>query len=158
MYTCPSPGCGSADADGKARCNKCGADLSVLQCLSAVPDAWFNRGLKALEEGEPGRALEWLAACCTANPADAVALRALAKVWAQLGRYDDASRALERSADTEPGAPELDALRDALTTARAGSESTKGASAKKHGSGKKKRGSGKKKRGRKRNTSSGKKR
>lgn len=114
MYTCPV--CGATDVNRRARC-KCGADLSVLQCLDAVPDAWFNQGLKALENGARGEALEWFAACCRARPSDAAARRALAKVWAQLGHLKEASRALEESATSDPDAAELAVIRKAISDA-----------------------------------------
>ena len=83
MYSCPA--CGAEDVAGRAAC-RCGADLSLLLRLDGIADAWFNRGLEALAEGAPGRALEWFAACCVARPTDAAARLALARVWPQLGR------------------------------------------------------------------------
>jgi regulator of sirC expression with transglutaminase-like and TPR domain len=88
--------------------------LSLLQRLDAVADAWFNRALEALAAGAPGRALEWLSACCAARPTDAAARRAQAKVWAQLGHWEEARDALERAAAIEPDVPELEAIRQAL--------------------------------------------
>ena len=115
MYVCPA--CGSDKATGQARC-ACGADLTILQCLDAVPDAWFNQALKALAENRLGEALEWLSACCTANPTDAAAWRALAKLWARLRRFKDADRALGRAEKIEPDSEELKAIRGAIEDAR----------------------------------------
>lgn len=98
---------------GKAVC-KCGADLSVLQCLDAVIDGWFNAGLDALARNESGLALEWLAACCKARPSDAAALRALAKVWGRLGHLDDARRCVDLSRQSDPDHPDLDSITAAL--------------------------------------------
>jgi tetratricopeptide (TPR) repeat protein len=111
VYSCPA--CGADAVEGQAAC-RCGADLSLLLRLNGMADAWFNRALEALARGAPGRALEYLAACSAARPTDAAALRALAKVWAQLGRRAEARDALERAAEIDPGAPELEALRRAL--------------------------------------------
>jgi len=111
MYSCPA--CGKEGVAGRATCS-CGADLTLLECLDAVPDAWFNRAVEALSAGRRGAALEWLAACCAARPTDAAAQRALAKVWAQLGHPAEARAALDRAAEIEPDAPELAELRQAL--------------------------------------------
>jgi tetratricopeptide (TPR) repeat protein len=82
-----------------------------------VADAWFNRSLEALAAGAPGRALEWIAASCAAQPTDAAARRVLAQVWAQLGRPAEARDALERAAALDPDAPELAEIRRALDAA-----------------------------------------
>jgi len=111
MYTCPA--CGYDKVAGKATC-QCGADLSLLQCLDAAVDAWFNEALEALSRNEVGKALEWLAACCTARPSDAVARRSLAKVWAQLGHVQEARRSLEVSVENDPDHPDVAAIRAAL--------------------------------------------
>ncbi|MCI0582003.1 MAG: tetratricopeptide repeat protein, partial [Chloroflexi bacterium] len=95
----------------------CGADLSLLADLDAVADAWFNEALKALAAGAPARALEWLAASCAARPTDAAVLRALARVWAQLGHPGAARDALDRAAEIEPDDPDLEGLRQALRDA-----------------------------------------
>jgi Flp pilus assembly protein TadD len=110
-YSCPA--CGADVAVDQVRC-ACGADLSLLVGLSAVADAWFNRGLEALAAGDPARALEWLAAACTARPTDAGALRALARVWAQLGHVGAARAALARAAALEPDDPNLAELKRVL--------------------------------------------
>ncbi len=117
MFTCPA--CGAEPPANRDTCG-CGADLSLLRCLDAVPDAWFNRALDELAEGRPGRALEWLAACCAARPTDAAALRALAQVWGQLGRPAEAEDALRRAAACEPDHPELKAIEDAVRLLRRG--------------------------------------
>jgi tetratricopeptide (TPR) repeat protein len=91
--------------------------LSLLQRLDSVADSWFNRALDALAEQQPGRALEWLSACCVARPTDAAAARAQAKVWAQLGRWEEAGAGLERAAALDPDAPELEDLRQVLEEA-----------------------------------------
>jgi Tfp pilus assembly protein PilF len=111
-YSCPA--CGAGAAVGQVRC-ACGADLSLLVELAAVADAWFNRGLAALEAGDLTRALEWLAAGCAARPTDAAALRILARVWGRLGHHGAARDALDRSAAIEANAPDLDDLRRALS-------------------------------------------
>ena len=111
MYTCPA--CGADGVMTRSRC-RCGADLSLLRYLDAVPDAWFNQALEAIAAGKPGRALEWLAACCAARPNDAAALRALAKLWGQLGHAPEALDALRRAATIEPDAPRLEEVRAAL--------------------------------------------
>ncbi len=111
MYSCPA--CGAQAAERADTC-RCGADLSLLRGLEAVPDAYFNRALKALADGQPGRALEWLAACCATRPNDAAAARALAKVWAQLGHPAEAQAALDRARVIEPDAPEAAAIQQVL--------------------------------------------
>jgi tetratricopeptide (TPR) repeat protein len=88
--------------------------LTLLERLDSVSDAWFNRALEFLQEGNLGRALELFAACCAARPSDASALRALAKVWGHLGRFDEAQDALQRAAAIDPDAPELGEIRRAL--------------------------------------------
>ena len=115
MYNCPV--CGAEDAGGRTTC-RCGADLSLLQRLDALADAWFNQALAALAMDAPGRALEWLSASCVARPTDAAALRALAKLWAQLGRLAEAREALERAAAIEPDDPDVALIRQALTEAQ----------------------------------------
>jgi tetratricopeptide (TPR) repeat protein len=86
--------------------------------LDGIADAWFNRGLLALSQGEPGLALEWLSACCAARPTDAVARKAQARVWAQLGHWDEALNALERAESLEPGDPDLALVRGAIEAGR----------------------------------------
>lgn len=115
MYSCPS--CGADDVGGRAVC-RCGADLGLLQALEAVSDVWFNQALAELEAGRPGRALEWLSACCAARPADAEARLAQAKLWAQLGRWAEAQEALDRAAEVEPELAELAAVRQAIAEAK----------------------------------------
>ena len=114
MYSCPT--CG-ADATPNVTCH-CGADLTLLQRLDAVPDAWYNRALEALAEHAPGRALEWLSACCAARPTDARARLAQAKVWAQLGCRAEARDALERAAAIDPTLSGIEQLRAALRPRR----------------------------------------
>jgi len=114
MMTCPA--CGKQNPADTTTCS-CGADLTLLVCLEGQCDAWFNRALAALAEGRPGRAVEWLSACCAARPSDAAAWRALARVWAQIGRWDDARRAVERAAEVDPDAPDLEAIRQAIAEA-----------------------------------------
>jgi predicted Zn-dependent protease len=111
MFACPS--CGADGVPARALC-PCGADLTALVALDALPDVWFDRALAALERGAPGEALEWLGACRAAAPQDAGARRALAQVWAQLGRGAEASAALDAAAALDPAAPELDGLRAAI--------------------------------------------
>ncbi|MCU0880713.1 MAG: tetratricopeptide repeat protein, partial [Pirellulaceae bacterium] len=115
MFTCPA--CGAEPPDRGDAC-RCGADLSLLRSLDAVPDAWFNRALEELAQNRPGRALEWLAACCTARPNDAAALRALAQVWGQLGHPAEAEDALRRSAAIDPDHPQVKLIHDAVRTLR----------------------------------------
>ena len=115
MYSCPA--CGAEEVAGRSRC-ECGADLTLLQHLDAIADAWFNKALDALKEGAHGRALEWLSACCAARPTDAAARRAQAKVWAQIGRPNEARDSLERAAELEPDSPDIAQIRDALLPAR----------------------------------------
>ena len=114
MMTCPA--CGKQSSGNSTTCS-CGADLTLLVCLEGQCDAWFNRALAALAEGELGRAVEWLSACCAARPSDAAAWRALARVWSRLGRWDDAGRAVERAAEVEPDAPDLETIRQAIADA-----------------------------------------
>jgi len=116
MYACPA--CGRDSVADTAAC-ECGADLSMLRVLEAIAEQWFNRALQALAEGRPGSALEWLSACCAARPTDAAARRALAKVWAQLNRWDEAGQALDRAAAIDPDSLELVEIREALQDARA---------------------------------------
>ena len=122
MYHCPA--CGAEDITARSTCS-CGADLSLLEKLDAVADAWFNRALEALSRGAPGQALEWVSASCAARPTDAAARRAQAKLWAQLGRPDEASDSLARAVAIDPEAPEAALLRQALDEA-AGSANGKG--------------------------------
>jgi tetratricopeptide (TPR) repeat protein len=114
MYSCP--GCGFPNAAGLDVC-RCGADLSLLLNLSLVADAWFNKALDALAEGQAGQALEWLSACCAASPTDAAARRAQAKVWAQLGRTVEARDALEQALLLDPTSAEAKEIRCALDAA-----------------------------------------
>lgn len=104
--------------EGLTAC-RCGADLMLLRRIDAIADAWFNRGLEALAAGAPGRALEWLSAYCAARPTDAAAHRVQAKLWAQLGHWTEASEALDRATELDPGAPDLLAVREALSVAAA---------------------------------------
>jgi hypothetical protein len=92
----------------------CGADLSLFYSLDATADAWFNLGLEAIAASRPGRALEWISACCAARPTDVAAIRVQAKLWAQLGHVDEARAALARAAQLDPDAPELEPIRQAL--------------------------------------------
>lgn len=114
MYCCPA--CGADDVANQSVC-RCGADLALLQQLEVLADVWFNRALEALKNGAPGAALEWLSACCAARPTDAPARRAQARVWAQLGRLPEACAALDRAAEIEPDAPEVEEIRQALRSA-----------------------------------------
>lgn len=114
MYACPA--CGARDATSQTLC-KCGADLSLLRALAAVTDAWFNRALLALANGNAGEALEWLSACCAAQPTDAAARRAQSRVWAQLGHLDEARRALDRARQIDGASPDLAAIEQALDDA-----------------------------------------
>lgn len=113
--TCPA--CSTEIPAHATRCG-CGADVTLLRQLDGLPDAWFNRALEALANGEPGRALEWLAGTCVARPTDAAALRALARVWAQLGHPREALAAWERAAELEPIPPEDRGLDRRLRTAK----------------------------------------
>src|SRR4051812_26825962 len=91
MYSCPA--CGLPGVERRPTCS-CGADLSLLIRLDCLADAWFNSALDAFSAGAPGRAVEWLSACCAARPSDTTALRALAKAWAHLARFEEARAAL----------------------------------------------------------------
>jgi tetratricopeptide (TPR) repeat protein len=95
----------------------CGADLSLLVHLDGLADVWFNRALQCLASGVPGRALEWLAASCAARPTDAASLRSLAKLWGQLGRWEEARDALQRAAAIAPEVPEVERIREAIDAA-----------------------------------------
>lgn len=99
MYACPE--CGSENVAGLPACH-CGADLSALLQLNAVADSWFNRGIEAGRRHRLGEALEWLAGCRAARPADAECLRALAKVWCGLGLPDEALRCLDEALALSP--------------------------------------------------------
>jgi tetratricopeptide (TPR) repeat protein len=111
MYSCPA--CGAVNVADLLTC-RCGADLSLLQGLDALVDAWFNRALEALASGETGRALEWVSACCVARPTDAAARRVQAKIWAQLGCWNEARAALEQARLIEPDASETNEIEQAL--------------------------------------------
>ena len=129
MYNCPA--CGADDVSGRSICS-CGADLLLLEKLDAVADAWFNRALEALGRGATGEALEWVSASCAARPTDAAVRRTQAKLWAQLGRLDEASDALARAVAIDPEAPETALVRQALDEA-AGSANGKGQQRKRRG-------------------------
>lgn len=114
MYACPT--CGKQDVGGRAAC-ECGADLSLLACLAAVADAWFNRGLDAVAQDDAPQALEWFAACCASRPTDGAAWLAVAKVWLRLRQFGAARRALERAAEISPDLPDVRRCRRALDRA-----------------------------------------
>lgn len=116
MYSCPA--CGAEEVASRTTC-LCGADLAPLQRLDGMADAWFNRALESLAVGQTGRALEWLSASCAARPTDAAARRAQARIWAQLGLWQEARDALQRAADIDPDAPELADLQAALQDPKA---------------------------------------
>ncbi len=111
MYHCPS--CGRSAQPGRAAC-ECGADLTLLATLDAMADAWFNRGVGALAEGNSGRAVEWFAASAAARPDDVEALLALALSWARLDRPREALSSLDRAAEKDATHPDIKPLRDAL--------------------------------------------
>jgi len=111
MYSCPA--CGAENVAGRQEC-PCGADLSLLVRLDGLADAWYNRGLEALEAGRTGEALEWLSACCAARPTDLGARVAQAKVWAQLKRWEEARESAARAAELDPTAGEVVELRKEL--------------------------------------------
>jgi tetratricopeptide (TPR) repeat protein len=110
-YSCPA--CGAEVAERRLIC-ACGADLGLLARLDAVADAWFNEALASLAAGAPGRALEWLSACCAARPADAAARRVQAKLWARFGHWREAHDSLDRAAAVDPDAADLQAIREAV--------------------------------------------
>jgi tetratricopeptide (TPR) repeat protein len=120
MYNCPA--CGVEVAGHDSRCY-CGSDLSLLLQMETLADVWFNRALVELNANRHGRALEWLSAACALRPSDAAALRIQSKVWAQLGHYDEALDALERSAQFEPDAPQFREIAAALEDVKANQES-----------------------------------
>lgn len=111
-YQCPS--CGTRETAGEATCPRCGADLSLLQLLASFPDAWFNEALFKLDQGQPGRALEFAAAAVVANPSDAASQRLLARLWARFGHPEAARDAWDRAAVSEPGNAELGPLAEAI--------------------------------------------
>ena len=115
MYSCPA--CNNPDVSGRSSC-VCGADLSLLRSLDALPDLWFNEALDSIAENRPGRAIEWLAACCAVRPTDAAALRLLAKTWILLDRWREASDALDRAVALDPDAPEVPRLRESIMALR----------------------------------------
>ncbi|MGB3975438.1 MAG: tetratricopeptide repeat protein [bacterium] len=116
MFQCPS--CNSEVKENSFICPSCNADLSLLIKLGGLSDAWFNRALEELNNGKIGRALECLSACCVANPNDAIALRALAKVWAQLNCWQESLDALDRASSIDPETPELEEIRSAVRDAQ----------------------------------------
>jgi len=99
MLVCPS--CGSQNERGRNQC-RCGADLSLLNQVSQLVDAWFNQGLLAFENGELAEAMMWFSACCAANPTDAAAWLAQAKVWGQLGHFQEGQASLARARQIDP--------------------------------------------------------
>lgn len=99
MYSCPE--CGSDNVAGLSACH-CGNDLSALQQLNAVADAWFNQGIEIGNQGRYGEAIEWLAACSVARPQDVECHRALAKVWCRLEHPDEAIRCVNRAIALAP--------------------------------------------------------
>lgn len=111
MFSCPE--CGHDQINGASRC-RCGADLRLLHQIDAIANVWFNRALAALDDGSPGRALEWFAAVSAARPNDIEARLALVKLWAHLGRLPEARDALSRAALLEPDSPDIAKLCDAL--------------------------------------------
>ncbi|MCD4786504.1 MAG: hypothetical protein K8T10_21975 [Candidatus Eremiobacteraeota bacterium] len=112
MYSCPA--CGKEDVTGQITCIRCGTDLSLLKTLDSVADAWFNRALKEIDDGNSGRAIQWLSACCAARPMDAEALRIRAKVWGMLGHWKEARYSLEEAREIDPDALELKEIESAL--------------------------------------------
>ena len=116
-FNCPA--CGARPTSKRERCLACGMDFTLLHQIDGVADAWFNRGIEAAAEGEIGPALEWLAASCAARPTDAAARCALAKVWAQMGSWEQASRVLDRAASIDPNAAGVVQLREAIGEAAA---------------------------------------
>jgi tetratricopeptide (TPR) repeat protein len=111
VYLCPA--CKTDDVSGKDRC-RCGADLSLLQRLSALVDAWFNRALELHAQGQSSRALELLAACCVVSPNDAEARIVQAQILAGLGRRQEAREVLQIARDIDPGQADLASLKAAL--------------------------------------------
>ena len=111
MYSCPA--CGADDVMGRLVC-RCGADLSLLVRLEEISDAWFNRGIQALADGKPGRAVEWFSTCCAANPNDLEARLYQARAWMQLGHRMEARQSLKRARKLAPDSPEVAALQSKL--------------------------------------------
>jgi predicted Zn-dependent protease len=111
MVACPA--CGNEIEAGRALC-RCGADLSVLQRLDAVADAWYNRAMRAVAAGQAGEALAWISACCAARPTDAAARLVQARLWGQLGHPAEGLQALAQARDGDPDLPGLDATEQAL--------------------------------------------
>jgi hypothetical protein len=111
MYKCPA--CGVDVERWPVSC-QCGADLLLLATLDAVVDGWYNRGLAALGRGACGEALEWFSACCVARPTDGEARVAQAKIWAQLGRWQEAGMSLARARDLGVDAAELAAVEEGI--------------------------------------------
>ena len=106
MIRCPA--CGVQVSDDKVICG-CGADLGLLRKVDAVADAWYNRGVQAAAQGEPGEAVAWFSACCAARPTDAEAHLAKARAWGQLGMWGECRKAL---AQARLLVPDLDGAAD----------------------------------------------
>lgn len=113
MFNCPV--CGSEVKADRAKCH-CGTDLSFLIRIDCLADAWFNQALLELDRGFPGRALEWLSACCIAQPSDVDARIALSKVWTQLGCLDEALDSLKRVEQLAPDRKEVEDIRECIKT------------------------------------------
>jgi len=104
MFTCPS--C-NREINSQTNDCFCGADLTILQTLGSVADAWFNKAIESLHENQTGRALEWIAACCSARPDDINALFVLAKIWIKLNCIHEARNVFERIKRLEPDHSEI---------------------------------------------------
>ena len=118
MLNCPA--CGTPVERREQACS-CGADLRLLRDLDGLADAWLNRGLAVLGKQGAGKALEWVSASCVARPTDAQARRIQAKLWAQLGKWDEALEALACASALDGDAQESEELRKAILE-RGGSE------------------------------------
>jgi Tfp pilus assembly protein PilF len=96
---CPS--CGQQREPTVETCS-CGADLRLLVQVNQMCDAWFNRGIQAARDGNPGEALTWISACCASRPSDAEAWLVHARLWGQLGHPQEALASLEKARQLNP--------------------------------------------------------
>lgn len=99
MLVCPS--CGFQNERGENHC-RCGVDLTLLNQINQLVDSWFNQGLQAAESGKNAEAMMWFSACCAANPTDAAAWMAQAKVWGLLGHWQEGQASLARARQIDP--------------------------------------------------------
>ena len=113
MINCPC-GYGKKIPKEQKTCNVCGTDLTPLHRLSALPELYYEEGIRLSEEGQLDMAVEKLMTAISLDSNSVDAYIVVGNIYLQKGLYDEATNYIEKALEISPNNEDARAYREKI--------------------------------------------